>query len=249
MTTDRDPRTRIVLSWLREDAHENAERVLLQALDEVDTTPQRRAPWPAWRVPQMHAFAKLIAAAATVFVIAVVGSRFLPAMPAAGGPATAPPPDPSLIARGDFVIRDWGRVRFEALQERGAAATGNMIVRDGHPQSDPPGFEVEFQCSREAEEDRERQQGADGPPLVLIGGVLVTRASDAWPAGTLAAIALRRESTVAAQLWVGSLLDHPATQTRDCQAYLDAWLAYSRTSLPDGQWLRDDIEGTVEFGP
>ena len=49
MTTERDPRTRTVLSWLREDAHENAERVLLRALDEVDTTPQRRSRWPAWR--------------------------------------------------------------------------------------------------------------------------------------------------------------------------------------------------------
>ena len=49
MTTERDPRTRTVLSWLREDQHENAERVLLRALDEVDTTPQRRSWWPAWR--------------------------------------------------------------------------------------------------------------------------------------------------------------------------------------------------------
>ena len=40
MTTERDARTRIVLSWLREDAREDAERVLLSALDEVDTTPQ-----------------------------------------------------------------------------------------------------------------------------------------------------------------------------------------------------------------
>jgi hypothetical protein len=28
MTTDRDPSTRIVLSWLREDGHENAQRAL-----------------------------------------------------------------------------------------------------------------------------------------------------------------------------------------------------------------------------
>ena len=57
MTTERDPRTRIVLSWLREDAHENAERVLLRALDEVDTTPQRRSWWPAWRIHWMNTYA------------------------------------------------------------------------------------------------------------------------------------------------------------------------------------------------
>ena len=43
MTTEHDPRTRIVLSWLREDAHENPEQMLLRALDEVDATPQRRS--------------------------------------------------------------------------------------------------------------------------------------------------------------------------------------------------------------
>ena len=46
MTIEHDPRTRIVLSWLREDAHENPEHMLLRALDEVDATPQRRS-WPA----------------------------------------------------------------------------------------------------------------------------------------------------------------------------------------------------------
>ena len=78
MTTDPDPRTRIVLSWLREDAHENAERVLLRALDEVDTTPQRRSWWPAWRPNSMNTYAKLIAAAAAVLVVAVVGYQLLP---------------------------------------------------------------------------------------------------------------------------------------------------------------------------
>ena len=38
MTTEHDPRTRIVLSWLREDARENPERMLLRPLDEVDAT-------------------------------------------------------------------------------------------------------------------------------------------------------------------------------------------------------------------
>jgi hypothetical protein len=33
MTTEGDPRTHIVLSWLRTDAHEDAEGVLRRALD------------------------------------------------------------------------------------------------------------------------------------------------------------------------------------------------------------------------
>jgi len=63
MTTERDPGTRIVLSWLREDMHENAERMLLRALDEVDTTPQRRSRWPAWRGFHMNKLALPAAAA------------------------------------------------------------------------------------------------------------------------------------------------------------------------------------------
>lgn len=89
MTTERDPRARIVLSWLREDAHENAERVLLRALDAVDTTPQRRPWWSARRF-LMPAYAKLVAAAAALVVVAVVGYNFLPRN-SNGGPATPTP--------------------------------------------------------------------------------------------------------------------------------------------------------------
>ena len=85
MTTERDPRTRIVLSWLREDAHENAERVLLLALDEVDATQQRRPRWPAWRTPDSNAIYTIGFAAAAVLVVAIVGYNLLP------GPIVGPP--------------------------------------------------------------------------------------------------------------------------------------------------------------
>ena len=89
MTTERDPGTRIVLSWLREDAHENAERVLLRALDVVDTTPQRRSWWPARR-SLMPAYAKLVVAAAAFVVVAVVGYNLIPRN-GNGGPVTPTP--------------------------------------------------------------------------------------------------------------------------------------------------------------
>ena len=56
MTTERDTSTRIVLSWLREDAHENAEHALLRALDEdVDARIAQRVargcrPWRQRRI-------------------------------------------------------------------------------------------------------------------------------------------------------------------------------------------------------
>jgi hypothetical protein len=91
MTSDGDSRTRIVLSWLREDAHENAEHALLRALDEVETTPQRRSWRPARRSPAMNAYAKLAIAAAAVLLVAIVGYRFLPSNSVTGGAPTAAP--------------------------------------------------------------------------------------------------------------------------------------------------------------
>ena len=91
MTTERDSRTRIVLSWLREDAHEDAERLLLRALDEVDTTPQRGRSWPARRSADMSSIAKLAIAAAAVVVVAFAGFQLLPREGGPGAQPTAPP--------------------------------------------------------------------------------------------------------------------------------------------------------------
>jgi hypothetical protein len=95
MTTERDPRTRIVLSWLREEAHENAERVLLRALDEVDATPQRRSWWPAWRTNQMNKLVTYGLGAAAVVVALVIGTRVLGPSELGGfgnAPSASPPP-------------------------------------------------------------------------------------------------------------------------------------------------------------
>ena len=96
MTTERDPRTRIVLSWLREDGHEDAERVLLRALDEVDTTPQRRATWwPARRTPIMNRFVTIGLSAAAVLVALVVGTQLLGTPRGGLGSQATPTPEPT----------------------------------------------------------------------------------------------------------------------------------------------------------
>ena len=98
MNSERDSATRIVLSWLREDAHENPERMLLRALAEVDATTQRRARWPAWRSNLMNTHAKLIVAAAAVVAVAVVGYQVLPGRGGIGAPSAAPSAIPSPTA-------------------------------------------------------------------------------------------------------------------------------------------------------
>jgi hypothetical protein len=94
MSYEHDSQTRIVLSWLRQDAHEDAERVLLLALDEVDTTPQRRSWWPVRRFV-MNTYTKLAMTAAAVVVAAVVGYSLLPNRGETGAPSVSPSATPS----------------------------------------------------------------------------------------------------------------------------------------------------------
>ena len=49
MSANRDL-THTVRSWLQEDGHEDASRVLDLVLDQLDATPQRRVGWLARRI-------------------------------------------------------------------------------------------------------------------------------------------------------------------------------------------------------
>ena len=58
MSTDRDV-TRIVRSWLEVGVTALPDRVLDNVLDQLPATPQRRAPWPAWRLTRMNMPARI----------------------------------------------------------------------------------------------------------------------------------------------------------------------------------------------
>src|SRR3954464_4434786 len=90
MTANRDL-TRVVRSWLREDEHESADRVLGVVLDRLDTTPQRRSRWPAWRFSQMNSPVRLAIAAAAVLAVVLVGYQLLPRNASVGGVGTPAP--------------------------------------------------------------------------------------------------------------------------------------------------------------
>jgi len=76
MTTDRDT-TRIVRSWLGTGEHESADHVLDAVLDQLDTTPQRRATWwPARRFLDMNNTVRYAIAAAVVAVVAVAALSY-----------------------------------------------------------------------------------------------------------------------------------------------------------------------------
>ena len=94
MTAERDT-GRIVRSWLREDEHESADRVLMTVLSRLDTTPQRRSWWPARRSTRMSNPVRVALAAAAVIVVAFVGLRFLPNQTVTPGTTIVPTPAPT----------------------------------------------------------------------------------------------------------------------------------------------------------
>jgi hypothetical protein len=95
--------TRIVRSWLEEGVTALPDRVLDAVLDQVPATRQRRAWWPARRLPHMNTPIRIAMAAAAVVVLALVGVNLFSRTGGVGGrPATSVPtattaPTPSAL--------------------------------------------------------------------------------------------------------------------------------------------------------
>jgi hypothetical protein len=141
MSTDRDT-TRIVRSWLQTDEYESADRVLDVVLDQLDTTPQRRATWwPVRRLPPMNTTAKLALAAAAVVVVALLGLRFM--LPDVGGPTGTPEPTPipsslalpaqGSLSPGTYILSDPGvTARPVTITVPAGWSTDESFVRKGN---------------------------------------------------------------------------------------------------------------------
>ena len=235
MTTGHDPQTRIVLSWLREEAHENPEHMLLRALDEVDATPQRRS-WPAWRSNRMNSYAKLIVAAAAVLLVAVVGYQFLPRSGGVGGePTIAPSPSPSLLARGTFTAQ--GITAALDATGSGADVAGTMALSQAGTSNRAT---VDLECARTT---------AEG--LIEIGGLLTESAwdpnaqdwNDGFPTGQRVAVIFQPGSPVKA-IWNVTSADQGVASCAAMFENMD-----SGDEILPGQPGLDPISGTVEFGP
>ena len=77
MSADRDT-TRIVRSWLEDGVTRLPDHVLDAVLDELPSTPQRRATWwPARRLSTMNTTLKFGLAAVVVAVALVIGLNYL----------------------------------------------------------------------------------------------------------------------------------------------------------------------------
>ena len=95
MNTRRDS-DHVIAAWLQDEAPDRApERLLTASRDRIRMTRQRRAWWPARRVPTMNGAVKLAIAAVTVVLVAVVGINLLPRQGGIGGPGPSPSAVPS----------------------------------------------------------------------------------------------------------------------------------------------------------
>ena len=97
MSTYVDPQ-RSIAEWLETEAPDRAPaRLIVASREQIKTTRQRPAWWPARRTTDMNAFAKLAIAAAAVVVVAIVGYNLLPGRSTGVGGLPASP-SPSISA-------------------------------------------------------------------------------------------------------------------------------------------------------
>jgi hypothetical protein len=120
MSTDRDL-TQTVRSWLKEDRHEVADRVLDSVLDQLDATNQRRAGWLARRFETMNPTLRYSVAAAIVVVAVLAAALF--ARPNVGDDDEATPSaSPSAAPSG-----------ITPLSGQGELAAGTYLIDDPFP--------------------------------------------------------------------------------------------------------------------
>lgn len=169
----------------------------------------------------MNTYAKLIATAAVVLVVAIVGYQFLPGGSGSSGTNATSSPSPALLARGTFESHG-GAVELEATGE-GSGVTGIMTVSVS--EGDP--WVVDLQCARTT---------PDG--LIAIGGDATESTYDYAPKGTRVAIILQRGSPVEAVFW----FEHPDPAQASCPAFLESVADDVADHL-------EPIEGTVQLGP
>jgi hypothetical protein len=113
---------RSISEWLVAEAPDRApERLLEASRAAIRTTRQRRAWWPAWRVPAMNNTVRLIAVVAVVAVVAVIGYQFLlgsgvGAPGASASPSLSPSDEPSATPVASAAA---GPISFTELEAEG----------------------------------------------------------------------------------------------------------------------------------
>ena len=126
MSTDNDV-ARSLRSWMKENRHEDADRVLDVVFDQIPATPQRRAGWLAQRFFEMNSFARIGAVAAAAVAIVIIGIALATRNNDVGpAPSVSPSSNASLAP-----------VSFTVLRTFPQSVTGVVAPPEG---SDPEGI-------------------------------------------------------------------------------------------------------------
>jgi hypothetical protein len=173
----------------------------------------------------MNRYAKLLAAAAAVLVVGVVGYQFLPRTGGPGAPTTGPSPTPSLLARGNFTSH--GIAAQIDARGAGDGVTGTLTLSDAALRAT-----VALECSRTT----------DGGLLQIGGLVTESTFDDNFPQGRRVAIIFKPGSPVKAVWWI-ALVAEPLVAS--CQTLLDDVMPRA----PAADSALEPIEGTVELAP
>jgi hypothetical protein len=226
---------RVVRSWLHEDRHEDATRVLDSVLDEVDTTPQRRSGGTAWRFLSMNNnIVRVGLAAAAVVVIAIIAINLLPGSPApAGEPTDTPTASPTSVAgtlaSGSFTasLGEFGEAFDIDATGTGDDVSGTLDVsfRSGADGA----YSVDLQCARTTD---------DG--FLLIGGQVTESTYEEFIAeGAYVVIALA-PGTPVRMLWAVDVLatDEVPAPAESCSAYIETLLGD-----PESIFVAVDVDG------
>jgi len=86
---------RAARAWLDDGPTRMSDRAVLSALEEIHTTRQRRAVWPAWRATPVSIFARMAGAAVLVAAVGLVAITVVPRQPDGsnvGGASPSPTP-------------------------------------------------------------------------------------------------------------------------------------------------------------
>jgi len=189
MSADRDV-TRIVRSWLHEDAHEDADRVLDMLLDLVDTTPQRRASWLARRTPTLNTYARLGLVAAAVLAVVIVGIGFFGRSPDVGS-GTSPTPSasssllPSPTPEINPLVGTWLAPPVTCAQQTAAVAAAftheQMALAWSCTEVSPVQYRIVFDARRPEDGSHHLREYANG--LTGWSGVYRILDADTFEAG------------------------------------------------------------------
>lgn len=82
-------------AWLDDGPTRMSDRALLSALEEIHTTRQRRAMWPAWRPMPVSMFARMATAAVLGVAVGLLAANVVPRQPDGSNVGSLPTPSPT----------------------------------------------------------------------------------------------------------------------------------------------------------